>query len=185
MSMHTDITFITGNQNKADFLAKHLGMPLAHHKLDLDEIQSLDLRKITEHKVRQAYAVLQQPVLVEDAGLIFTAMGRLPGTYIKWFLEEMGCDGLARLAQSLPEQTAIGRVCYGLYDGAEIHFFEGEMHGTIAPEPRDGGQGFGFDTIFINQGFTKTRAEMTDEEYVQSSYRTMGLAKLRDFLTKH
>lgn len=182
--MYKDITFITGNQHKADFLAKHLGMSLAHHKLDLDEIQSLDVRKITEHKVRQAYDILQKPVLVEDAGVLFTAMGRLPGTYIKWFLEEMGCDGLARLAQSLPEQTAIARVCYGLYDGTEIYFFEGEMRGTIAPEPRGSG-GFGFDPIFINDGFTKTRAEMTDEEYVQSSYRTEGLAKLRDFLTKH
>ena len=59
-----DLTFITGNQNKADFLAKHLGVPVAHHKLDLDEIQSLDPRVVVEHKVRQAYEVLNKPVLV-------------------------------------------------------------------------------------------------------------------------
>jgi inosine/xanthosine triphosphate pyrophosphatase family protein len=36
-----EITFITGNQGKADFLAKHLGVEVGHQKLDLDEIQSL------------------------------------------------------------------------------------------------------------------------------------------------
>ncbi len=49
------ITFITGNQKKADYLAKYLGFPIEHQKIDLDEIQSLDLREIVEHKVKQAY----------------------------------------------------------------------------------------------------------------------------------
>ena len=48
----TNITFITGNQNKADYLAKYLGHSVDHVKLDLDEIQSLDLKEIVEHKVR-------------------------------------------------------------------------------------------------------------------------------------
>jgi non-canonical purine NTP pyrophosphatase (RdgB/HAM1 family) len=128
--------------------------------------------------------VLQKPVLVEDAGLIFAAMGRLPGTYIKWFIEEIGLDGLVCMADGLPERTALGRVCYGLYDGSDIHFFDGEMRGSIATEVHHGGRGFGFDGIFINDGFSKTRSEMTEEEYDQTSYRTGGLAKLRDFLTK-
>lgn len=85
-----DITFITGNQHKADFLAKHLGMPIAHHKLDLDEIQSTDLRVVVEHKAKQAYEILQKPVLVEDAGLTLTALGNLPGPFIKWFVAELG-----------------------------------------------------------------------------------------------
>lgn len=179
-----DLVFITGNQNKADFLAKHLGVPVAHHKLDLDEIQSLDPHTVVEHKVRQAYATIKKPVLVEDAALIFTAMGRLPGTFVKWFIDEIGCEGLLRLANSLPEQATIGRVCYGLYDGRELHFFDGEMHGRVAAEARDGGRGFGFDPIFINDGFDKTRAEMTEDEYDRTSYRTPAIAKLRAYLQK-
>ncbi|MEJ0072930.1 MAG: hypothetical protein WDN27_02475 [Candidatus Saccharibacteria bacterium] len=57
------LTFITGNQHKADFLAKWLGMELTHQKLELDELQSLDLHEIVEHKVRQAYDALQAPRL--------------------------------------------------------------------------------------------------------------------------
>jgi inosine triphosphate pyrophosphatase len=53
------ITFITGNQHKADYLANHLGREIAHQKIDLDEIQSLDLSEIVRHKVKQAYEIVQ------------------------------------------------------------------------------------------------------------------------------
>lgn len=51
--------YITGNEHKAKFLAKLLGIELDHHKLSLDEIQSADPREVIEHKVRQAYDILQ------------------------------------------------------------------------------------------------------------------------------
>jgi inosine/xanthosine triphosphate pyrophosphatase family protein len=72
------ITFITGNQKKADYLAQYLGIEVQHEKLDLDEIQSLDLREVVEHKVRQAYEMVKKPVLVEDTSLTFVALGKLP-----------------------------------------------------------------------------------------------------------
>jgi non-canonical purine NTP pyrophosphatase (RdgB/HAM1 family) len=178
-----ELIFITGNQHKADFLSRHLGMPVDHHKLDLDELQSLDIHAVVEHKVR-AYAVLCKPVVVEDAGLIFTAMGRLPGTFVKWFIQEIGNKGLAQLAASLPSQSARGIVCYGLFDGKKVHLFDGEMYGRIADKVRDGGMGFGYDAIFINEGFNKTRAEMSEEEYARTSYRMEAIEKMRAFLTE-
>lgn len=181
MSSSLEPVFITGNQNKADFLAKWLGHPVEHRKLDLDELQSLDLRAVIEHKARQAYAILKRPVLVEDAALIFPAMGRLPGTFVKWFIEEMGYDGLLRLAHSLPSQEAVGRVCYGLCDGKRVRMFDGEMRGRIAREPRGGG-GFGFDPIFINKGYDITRAEMSEADYAKTSYRTAAMKKLKEYL---
>lgn len=62
-----NVTFITGNQAKADNLAEHLGLKVKHQKVELDEIQSVDLKVIVEHKVRQAYAIVQSPVLVATA----------------------------------------------------------------------------------------------------------------------
>lgn len=176
-----ELVFITGNQHKADFLAKWLGHPVKHHKLDLDEIQSLDLQTVVEHKARQAYDVLKKPVLVEDASLIFPAMGRLPGTFIKWFIEEMGYEGVLKLALSLPSQEAYGRVCYAFYDGKELKLFDGEMHGHITSEPRGSG-GFGFDPIFVNDGYDITRAEMDEETHAKTSYRTDALKKLKPYL---
>ncbi|HSX43340.1 MAG TPA: non-canonical purine NTP pyrophosphatase [Candidatus Saccharimonadales bacterium] len=179
-----DLTFITGNQFKADYLAQHLGLPVRHHKLDLDEIQSLDARVVVEHKVRQAYDILHSPVLVEDAGLTLTAMGRLPGTYIKWFMEELGAEGMVRMAAALPSQEAIATVCFGLYDGGEsVRFFEAAMHGRIADHVDDGTGGFGYAQIFINDGYEYARSSMTPEEFDRTSQRMAALIKLRSFLT--
>src|SRR5829696_6985622 len=83
------ITFITGNQSKADYLEKYLEFPVGHRKLDLDEIQSMDLRVIVEHKVRQAYEIVKGPVVVEDVSLEFEAWGGLPGPFIRYFVEKV------------------------------------------------------------------------------------------------
>jgi len=52
--MSSNVTFITGNQSKADYLSKFIGHQIDHIKLNLDEIQSTNLKEIAEHKVRQA-----------------------------------------------------------------------------------------------------------------------------------
>ena len=44
--------FITGNQHKADYLSRQLGVAIAHQKVELDELQSTDLHVIVEHKLR-------------------------------------------------------------------------------------------------------------------------------------
>ena len=65
-------------------------MEVLHEKIDTDEIQSLDLDEVVEHKVRQAYAIAKKPILVEDTALEFSALGKLPGTFIKYFVQELG-----------------------------------------------------------------------------------------------
>jgi XTP/dITP diphosphohydrolase len=176
-------TFITGNQHKADYLVKWLGRPVDHHKVDLDEIQSLDLKAVVEHKARQAYDILKQPVLVEDVGFTFKAMGRLPGPFIKWFLEELGDNGLCRLADSLEHRRAHVSIIYALYDGHEMHLFENHVEGQVAPEPR-GNYGFGWNAIFIPEGSGKTYAEMTDDEVRPFSVRAQAIEKLKAFLSR-
>jgi non-canonical purine NTP pyrophosphatase (RdgB/HAM1 family) len=177
-----DLTFITGNQHKADILAKHLGIAVAHHKLDLDELQSLDLRVVAEHKARQAYGIMGKPVLIEDVSLIFHALGALPGTFIKWFIEELELQQVCDLLAPYKDRSATAAICYCIYDGTTTHFFEGEAKGSIAPAPRGMG-GFGFDPIFIPAGHAQTRAEMSEDIYVMSSHRTIAMDKLREFLT--
>src|SRR5688572_11256576 len=93
----SSLTFITGNPAKAEQLRRHLEYPVEHQKLDLHEIQSLDLREIVEHKAKDAFRQVGKPVLVEDTSLIFHALGRLPGPLIRWFLEELGNPGLCKL----------------------------------------------------------------------------------------
>ena len=177
---------ITGNQHKADYLAKWLGRPIDHQKIDLPELQSLDAHEIVTAKAQAAYDIIQKPILVEDVSLVFTAMGRLPGTLIKWFLEEIGPEGLVKIADGLPHRKAVAGILYAYYDGTTIQLFEGRAEGTVAPEPR-GLNAFGakgWNPIFIPNGSTKTFAEMTDDEVKPFSQRAQAIEKLRIFLAE-
>jgi len=175
------VVFITGNQRKVDYLNMWLGLPVMHRKLDLDELQSLDPHVVAEHKARQAYGILHEPVLIEDTALTFTGMGRLPGTFVKFFLEEIGNEGLCKLADTLEHREAVATVTYAFCDGDQVHFFEGAVRGTVASEPR-GENGMGWDPVFIPEGETRTFAEMHDDEKKQYSARAIGIKKLRAFL---
>ncbi len=172
-----ELTFITGNAAKAEQLGRHLDYQVTHKKLDLPEIQSLDLREIIEHKAKEAYKAVGGLVLVEDTSLTFNALSHLPGPLIKWFLTELGNEGLCKILNSYEDRSAFAEVCFGLYNGINLKIFEGQAYGTIAFSPR-GEKGFGWDPIFIPQGYQKTWGEMNMEEQKDTSMRRIALKKL-------
>lgn len=177
MTNPTKLTFITGNAAKAEQLSRHLDFPIAHQKIELTEIQSLDLAEIVEHKTKEAYRHVNSPVLIEDTSLTFTALGRLPGPLIKWFLTELGNEGLCWILDGYSDRSAVAEVLFGLYDGQQLQTFHGRAEGTIADNPR-GDQGFGWDPVFIPAGHHKTWAEMSPEEQAKTSMRRIALKKL-------
>jgi len=180
--MNKPPVFVTGNQHKANYLAKLLEIELRHQKVELDELQSLDLHEIVEHKVRQAYDVIRAPVLVEDVSLEFCALGKLPGPFIKWFLESAGEEACCRMLDSFVDRKAILRCTFGYYNGKTVRLFDSESLGRISQTPK-GDNGFGFDRIFICDGYDITRAEMALEENERTYYERMKpINKVRDFL---
>ncbi len=175
------IIFITGNQQKANYLEKYLGFPIEHIKLDLDEIQSLNLREIVEHKVKQAYVKIWKPVLVEDASLEIKALGRLPWPFIKFFIEEIGLDTLTKILWDM-NRDAISRTIYGYYDGVRLEFFEWVLSWMIANNPR-GEKGYGWDKIFEPSGYNwLTRAELSEYDHWKNYLQIKPLEKVREFL---
>lgn len=176
------VTFITGNLKKAEILAKFLDFPVKHKALELDELQSLNLREIAEHKAKQAFKVVGSPVLVEDIAFTIEALGALPGPFIKWFIQEIGFDGLCRLADPDETRRASTAVCYAYYDGQTLKLFEGQLNGTMPLHPR-GDDDFGWNSVFIPEGQNKTNAEMNDEETEVFSLRTTTVfPQLKEFL---
>lgn len=175
-----NVTFITSSKDKADYLAKFLDFPVDHIKLDLDEIQSLNLKEIVEHKVRQAYEKVGKPVIVEDVSLEFEALGGLPGPFIKFFVEEVPFTTICAMVNG-QTRKATARCVMGYYDGQNLELFEGSLTGEI-PEVPAGENGYGWDKIFIPEGYSVTR-DMLDEEDNQKTYlQIKPFAKLKTFL---
>ena len=175
------ITFVTGNPDKLKWLQMFTDLPLDYQPLDLHEIQSLDVAKVVEHKAKDAYKIVKKPVLIEDTSLLFNALGKLPGPLIKWFLNELGNEGLCKLLDGFKDRSAEAIVLFGLYDGKTFKTFKGKTAGIITDKPR-GGNGFGWDSIFIPVGYDVTWAEMSDKGIIKTSIRKRALKKLEKYL---
>jgi len=175
-----DFTFITGNQNKVNALSRYLGLPIQHRKIALDELQSLELTPIIEHKVRQAYAQVGTPVLVEDTSVEFAALGQLPGPFIRFFVEQMPLETLCSLVDG-KDRSATARVTFGYYDGIQTVLFEGKLEGTIAEKPSPK-EGWDWDRIFIPTGYTVPKAELDDVSYEKTARMLRPYEAIKDFL---
>jgi non-canonical purine NTP pyrophosphatase (RdgB/HAM1 family) len=174
-----DVTFITGNSQKAEYLEKLLGLKIKNQKLNLDEIQSLDVSEIVEHKVKQAYSLIGSPVLVEDVSLEFEELNGLPGPFIKFFVDNVPFERICNLVKENRKATA--RCVFGYYDGLNLKLIEGKLDGIVATEPK-GENGYGWDKIFIPQGYEITRAEMNEEDNHKTYTIIKPIEKVREFL---
>jgi XTP/dITP diphosphohydrolase len=124
-------------------------------------------------------------VIADDSGLVVDAYPKLLGVYSHRFLEnEPYSVKNAELIKMVEGKIRTGRyicvICVmNLLD--KPIFFEGRFEGTIAYEPK-GNNGFGYDPIFIPEGYDKTVAELSNEEKNQMSHRGIASRKLVDFL---
>ena len=151
----------------------------------MEEIQSLDLEKIVVQKAKDAFCILKSPVLVEDISLRFNALGNLPGPLIRWFLDDLGNSGLCHLINHhKKDRSAVAEVAFCYYDGDDAKIFKAKARGKIASRPR-GKRGFGWDPIFIPDGYKQTWAEMNSEDQNASSMRKIALRKLEQYLSNH
>lgn len=176
-----NIVFVTSHAKKAEELSLYLDRPVTHHKLDLTEIQSLDPHEVTRAKAEEAYKKLRSPVLVEDYSLRFEALGKLPGTLIKWFLDEIGVEEICHLLDRYDNRTAYAQTCFGYCDENGVQVFDGVLKGTISTTTK-GDYGYGTDSIFIPDGQDKTWGEMNRQELTKYSIRRIALEKLEAYL---
>lgn len=181
--MPEEITLVTGNKHK---LAEWRRMFSANVKLqsvdiDLEEIQSLDMQKIVRDKAKRAYDKLQCPVIVEDISAGIDHLGGLPGPFIKFFEEKLGIEALYIFAGKEANATIACAVAY--YDGKTMLLGEGVVHGKVVPAR--GKNGFGFDSVFVPNGQSKTYSQMSPAEKDAISHRHLAIEDLVIKLHKH
>jgi len=174
------ICFCTGNVNKLREVQQIIGdsVSLESASLDLPELQGEPL-EISAAKCRVAFERLKQPVIVEDTSLCFNALGGLPGPYIKWFLDKLGPEGIWRLLAGFEDKTAYALCVFAYWDGTTDKplLFQGRTDGVITT-PR-GPVDFGWDPVFIPDGFQQSYAEMGKLTKNTISHRYKALEQLK------
>ncbi len=176
------ITFVTGNEFKARETEEILNIDLEISKVELDEVQDLDLEKVALHKLNQAYEILKKPVMIDDVSFEVGVWNNFPGPLIKWMLKAGdGPSLLLKLLENEKDRAARARLAIGFHDGKKPQLFFGEVAGVVASEIR-GDNGFGWDRVFIPEGHNQTFAEMTPDLKNSISHRAKALSKLQDFL---
>jgi XTP/dITP diphosphohydrolase len=138
-------------------------------------------------KAKAIYNIYKVPVVADDSGLAVEQIEGRPGVYSARYAGE-NCtyedNNLKLIAElyNMPEPHKAKFISYAVfYDGKNEIEAVGELPGQIINEPR-GTNGFGYDPIFIPEGFEKTIAEMEFEEKNNISHRAKSFNLLKEKL---
>ncbi|KAH9972976.1 Ham1-like protein [Lactifluus volemus] len=186
------LVFVTGNAGKLKEVREILSegvisdssspiIDIESCDLDLPEIQGTT-QQVAIEKCRRAAEMIGGPVITEDTALCFAAMNGLPGPFIKFFLRELGHQGLNRMLDgfSTRDAWALCTFAYSSGPGAEPILFEGRTEGKIVSAR--GPPKFGWDPIFEAEDTGLTYAEMEGTRKNAISHRGRALRKLRAHL---
>ena len=195
--MVIDLLVATRNAHKTEEIQRILGpqfnvTDLAAHP----EIPHIAESGTTfqENAILKAVAVSKRMpgfVIADDSGLEVEALGGAPGIHSARYagmnatdqektdklLEELTRVGATKNARRARFRCVLALACKGNVLGA----FEGIVKGQIADRPR-GSHGFGYDPIFMPEGFQQTFGELAPAEKNQLSHRARALERLRTFL---
>lgn len=187
-----ELIFATHNNNKVKEVTKMLPSYLSMKSLTdinfFDEIEETGetFEENAQLKAQTIFEKTGKNIFADDSGLVIEALNGAPGVYSARFAGTgKDEDNIAKALKELEGKTNrkayfISIFCL-ILDGKE-YFFEGRVNGTIATEIM-GDNGFGYDPIFIPDGFSKSFAQMSPEEKNAISHRGKAVEKLNDFLT--
>ena len=133
------------------------------------------------------------PVFADDTGLEVDALGGAPGVHSARYAEGTDHNSDANMRKLLHELD--GKACRKAHfrtvialllpdsssDAAELHLFEGRVDGTIATA-RSGSGGFGYDPVFVPEGYSQSFAELGDAVKNTISHRARAVQKLAQYL---
>lgn len=125
----------------------------------------------------------------DDTGLEVEALDGAPGVYSARYAGGDGHDSEANMKKLLKELESVEnrkarfRTVFALIVDGKEHLFEGIVNGEII-KVRKGTSGFGYDPIFVPEGYTQTFAEMGNELKNKISHRAVAMNKLCRFLAK-
>jgi XTP/dITP diphosphohydrolase len=187
------LCFASNNQHKLQEIRKAVGTIL--DIVSLDEIQCFDelpetrttLEGNSLQKAEYVWDNFKTPCFADDTGLEVAALNGAPGVYSARYAGDhrSNDDNINLLLQNLKNDTnrkARFRTVITLVGLTEAPvYFEGIIDGAII-DVRRGSQGFGYDSVFVPEGHSRTFAEMDLAEKNKLSHRALAVKKLVDYL---
>lgn len=140
-------------------------------------------------KAKTVYDLFKVPTIADDSGLSVDQLNGEPGVFSARYAGENATDELNNklLLEKLshfPEPHYAKFVCSAVfYNGENILVSEDVMEGRIIHEPR-GDNGFGYDPLFIAEGFSITNGELSLEEKNKISHRAKAFNRLHEMICK-
>lgn len=189
------LIFATNNENKLQEINHLLGesfslLSLRDVKLD-DDIPENEpnLEGNALSKAKYVYKLTGKNVFADDTGLEIEALGGKPGVHSARFAGEAknsdaNIEKVLSLMDPAADRSAKFRTVIALIIDGKEFLFEGIVKGHII-EQRKGSRGFGYDPVFVPEGYDKTFAEMSLSEKNLISHRARAFEKLRQFLSSY
>ncbi len=138
-------------------------------------------------KAEQASAFADAAAMADDSGLEVLALDGAPGIYSARYAgedatNEQRITKLLNAMQGITDRRARFVCVIALaYRGEVVATFRGEVNGVIADAPK-GTNGFGYDPVFIPEGYTKSFGELGEDVKSQISHRAHAFAQTCDFI---
>ena len=192
--MKKKFVFATNNAHKLEEVTAILG----------DKIELLSMKDIDCHadipetadtlegnallKARYIFENYNMDCFADDTGLEVEALNGAPGVYSARYAgdahnSEANMRKLLQDMEGIENRKAQFRTVFALIINGKEHLFEGIVKGEITKH-RCGSSGFGYDPVFIPEGYTQTYAEMGNTLKNKISHRALATNKLCNFLSK-
>jgi XTP/dITP diphosphohydrolase len=125
-------------------------------------------------------------VFADDSGICLNALNGAPGVNSAYFAglprdDERNLQKVLEVLRDKTDRTAYYKALICLIWEGEVHYFEGICNGRIT-EQKMGNEGFGYDPIFIPEGYNKTFGELSPEVKNEISHRGKAIRKMVAFL---
>lgn len=191
--MRKKFVFATNNSHKLEEVTAILGekvelLSMKDIKCDTDIPETADtLEGNALLKAKYIFDNYHLDCFADDTGLEVEALNGAPGVYSARYAGGEGHDAQANMLKLLHEldgkenRKAQFRTAISLILDGKEYLFEGVIKGEIIKEKR-GDSGFGYDPVFMPEGYDRTFAELGNDIKNQISHRALAIQKLCEFL---
>lgn len=199
--MMMEIVFATNNLHKLEEISSLLSGKykiMGLRDLDISEEIPEDFDTLEENASQKAWYIHEKTgrsCFADDTGLEVNSLGGAPGVYSARYSRmgeivfpefnpaEGNIKKLLLEMKGINERQARFRTVISLILDGKEHRFEGICRGHISEEP-SGSEGFGYDPVFIPEGYSLSFAEMALSEKNQISHRAKAVQELVNFLNR-